>query len=127
MEYNICRKEIFMKCYVCNQECELSELSNIHGKYGTCDKCKHYEPPQKRKRMAITTYKLEHGCQNCGYNKCADALQLHHKDPKTKTDALSRMVMQGYSLDRIMQEANKCIVLCANCHAELHAQWRSTG
>jgi 5-methylcytosine-specific restriction endonuclease McrA len=60
-------------------------------------------------------------CQLCGYNKYIGALQFHHKDPKEKDFILSRRHM-GLGWDRIVKEVNKCMLLCANCHAEVHAK-----
>lgn len=63
----------------------------------------------------------EHGgkCEKCGYNKCESALQFHHLDPTKKEFGLS---VKGLSqdVDMLRKEAEKCILLCANCHAEEH-------
>ena len=55
-------------------------------------------------------------CQICGYNKCPAALQFHHKNPEEKEFSIS-----GYTinLNKLRDEAKKCILLCANCHAEV--------
>lgn len=58
-------------------------------------------------------------CQICGYNKCQRALSFHHLDPKNKefdlsTDGLTR------SWKRIEKEIQKCVLVCANCHMEIH-------
>ena len=61
-------------------------------------------------------------CQICGYDKCQNALHFHHIDPKTKkfaiSDALSK---KGYSDQEIQDEIKKCVLICANCHTEIHA------
>lgn len=58
-------------------------------------------------------------CQNCGYNKCKDALEFHHIDPLEKDFAIGS---KGYtrSWDRVKKELDKCILVCANCHREIH-------
>jgi len=56
------------------------------------------------------------GCQTCGYNKCMEALHFHHVDPKTKTIGVARLAV---GRARMKSEAEKCILLCANCHYEL--------
>lgn len=58
-------------------------------------------------------------CSNCGYNKCVAALDAHHIDPSNKSFALSHRGLTK-SWDRIKEEANKCRLLCANCHREEH-------
>lgn len=57
----------------------------------------------------------------CGYNKCADALHFHHKNPLEKTFELSH---KGITLswEKMKEEASKCLFLCANCHAEIHSK-----
>ena len=45
-------------------------------------------------------------------------LEFHHKDPNTKFKSVCHMVHQGYSLKRIMQEIEKCVLVCKKCHME---------
>lgn len=54
-------------------------------------------------------------CSNCSYNKCDSALQFHHIDPSNKEFEISE---SAYSLEKLKAEAKKCVLLCANCHAE---------
>jgi hypothetical protein len=56
----------------------------------------------------------------CGYAKSVVALQFHHVDPSAKRFALSREGVTR-SLARAREEAAKCVLLCANCHAEVEA------
>lgn len=63
-------------------------------------------------------------CRLCGYDRCAAALQFHHLDPSTKSHALSHQGVSR-SLARARAEAAKCILLCANCHAEVEAGFRT--
>lgn len=64
-------------------------------------------------------YKGSH-CELCGYNKCTDALEFHHLDPDQKDFSISD---RDIKLDwgKIKNELDKCILICANCHRELHA------
>jgi len=56
-------------------------------------------------------------CSICKYNKCLAALDFHHKNPKEK----KFMITSGtYSWKTIKKELNKCILICSNCHKELH-------
>src|SRR5215217_2519552 len=56
----------------------------------------------------------------CGYDTCCAALQFHHLDPRAKAFALSH---EGATrgIERARAEAMKCVLLCANCHAEVEA------
>jgi hypothetical protein len=56
----------------------------------------------------------------CGYSRCPAALQFHHRDPATKSFAVSRQGVTR-SLARARAEARKCVLLCANCHAEVES------
>ena len=56
----------------------------------------------------------------CGYDRCVEALEFHHLDSSRKDFGISG---QGYtrSWRRIREELDKCVLLCANCHREVHA------
>lgn len=72
----------------------------------------------KIKEMAI---KYKGGkCQICGYDKCKGALEFHHLDPEEKDFGISS---KGYTRawDTVKQELDKCIMVCANCHREIHS------
>jgi len=70
----------------------------------------------ERKRAAIE-YKSGK-CRKCGYSRCIAALAFHHRDPAEKEYQIATMF--AWSWERIVQELDKCDLLCANCHAELH-------
>jgi hypothetical protein len=72
----------------------------------------------RRFKLACVTYKGGK-CQKCEYNKCLGALDFHHIDPKEKDFGISKSGITKFS-DKIMLELDKCILLCANCHRELH-------
>ena len=59
------------------------------------------------------------GCAICGYNKCDAALDFHHVNSKDKTFPL---VVNSITRTNksIIDEINKCILLCRNCHMEIH-------
>lgn len=59
-------------------------------------------------------------CVRCGYDKCMNALVFHHRDPSTKLFSLSRADMTK-AQSVVEAEADKCDLVCANCHAEIHA------
>lgn len=58
-------------------------------------------------------------CQKCGYKKCNTALEFHHLDPSKKEFGLSGLSIK---FETIKPELDKCIMVCANCHRELHEQ-----
>lgn len=65
---------------------------------------------------------LNHGCLICGYKRCSQALEFHHMDSSLKTSEISTMVRYLASYEKIDAEIKKCVVLCSNCHRELHAK-----
>lgn len=84
-----------------------------------CRKCATDAVIRRRAKVKqILVNELGGKCFNCGYNKYIGALHFHHLNPETKEFAISA---KGFtrSLISLRKEAQKCIVLCANCHAEL--------
>jgi hypothetical protein len=59
-------------------------------------------------------------CQECGYSKSVQALEYHHILPETKLYEPSKIIKDGL-LDKILIELPKCILVCSNCHKEIHA------
>lgn len=69
--------------------------------------------------------KLKGGCCSvCGYKKSISALHFHHIDPLQKDFNVGG---SNYSFERLTLEVEKCILVCANCHIEIHEQIRKTG
>lgn len=76
----------------------------------------------RRKRILneIREYKGKHGCSCCSESEPV-CLEFHHTDPDGKDFNIADALKSGYSLDRIMTEIEKCIVVCSNCHKKIHA------
>jgi hypothetical protein len=72
----------------------------------------------------IQNMKNQLRCVNCGQRHPA-TLHFHHLNSEDKTFNISYAVNRGFSLDRIKKEIEKCIVLCANCHAIRHYNMRN--
>jgi len=80
---------------------------------------------RRRKKVRQMSLELAGGsCLLCGYNKCLDALEFHHREDQAKDFSISD---RGYSRSwsRVKTEIGKCALLCANCHREVHAGLRS--
>lgn len=88
-----------------------------------CSKC-NSEGVSNRRRRAIIQLKTEFGsrCKSCGYSSCLEALEFHHLDPSFKEHKLSDGITK--SIARMREEASKCVLLCANCHREVHSGYR---
>ena len=75
---------------------------------------------RRRKKLREMARDYKGGkCILCGYNKCQRALSFHHLNPKEKDfDLSSRGLTRSW--ERIKKEIDKCVLLCANCHMEVH-------
>jgi len=73
----------------------------------------------RRKKLKEEAIKISGGkCSVCGYDKCLSALEFHHNH-EDKEGHVSTFIKKG-SRQKVLKEAEKCIILCANCHRELH-------
>jgi hypothetical protein len=101
------------------------EYCKIHGytefKYSSkykikCIKCQSIRKSQRRNHHKQELLKIHGGkCSICSYDKCESALQFHHIDPSQKEFKIS---YSAPSFEKLVSEAKKCVLLCANCHAE---------
>lgn len=60
-------------------------------------------------------------CEICGYNKNIAAFDFHHRNPKEKEHQLDIRTLANSSMEWVLSEFNKCDLLCANCHREIHS------
>ena len=88
---------------------------------------KNYQRVKKHRKLNRTKLNEYKGksCERCSYDKSEAALEFHHIDPDKKKFTLSVNNMNR-SWESIKNEADKCWLLCANCHREYHAGlWNS--
>lgn len=57
-------------------------------------------------------------CEKCDYNKCEWALEFHHTNPEEKDFIIAKYATLSW--EKIKKELDKCIMVCANCHREIH-------
>ena len=128
------------KCNKCSTVKDLSEFSNNKtrkdGHQCQCKICmaannrRHYKRTKstymanKSKRMSETKqwfreYKQTLKCEKCNEDRWY-ILDFHHNDPETKELEVCNCVRNGWKIERITKEIEKCSVLCSNCHRELH-------
>ena len=86
------------------------------GHINTCPTCviDRQRKVREENELRVNDYKLKHGCEMCGYDHYAVALDFHHINPDDKHLPIARM--RNYSWARLKKEIDKCIVLCAICH-----------
>lgn len=104
----------------CHRHGETEFVLENRGAY-RCKRCRSESVSQWRQRLKQTLIAEAGGaCAICGYSRHPSALHFHHVDPATKEFALSQEGITR-SLERARAEARKCVLLCANCHAEVEA------
>lgn len=121
MEYNT-----IQQCDICKRNFEFVGRRNQRvrkhpelicgGSPHRCDSCQ-----SNKNRVSKKLKLIEYGggkCSICGYSKCPSALVFHHIDPSKKNFTISSYLT--CSIETIYEEINNCILLCANCHAEIH-------
>ena len=96
------------------------ELTGRQQKYCSI-KCKSNDAVtrHRRERKIKAVEYMGNSCYDCGYNRSYDALQFHHPDDN-KDFGISGSGMTR-SWEKTKAELEKCVMLCANCHAERHS------
>jgi hypothetical protein len=85
-----------------------------------CIKCSSEAVQRRRDKLKILAVAYKGGsCSLCGYNKCIRALEFHHTDPTQKDFGISAKGITR-SFEKMKVELDKCILVCANCHREIH-------
>lgn len=103
-------------------KCGENDKSKFYGKKKErCSACHNADVIKRaRDNKIYVTDKLGGKCSACGYDKCIQALEVHHLDPATK-DVNFRHI-RSWSKKKIDREIENCVLLCANCHREHHAK-----
>lgn len=99
---------------------------SIEGRgYYRCKQCRVAAVTRRRRRVkAVLVAEAGGHCALCDYDRCAAALAFHHLDPSLKSLHVSANG-RGVALETLRAEAAKCMLLCANCHAEVEAGFAS--
>jgi len=87
------------------------------------DRAKYLTEAVSRRRRKLKEMVVEYKggkCVLCGYNKYVGAFDLHHRSDSKKEFGLSTRGLTR-SWEKIKSEADKCILVCANCHREIHS------
>lgn len=79
-----------------------------------------YNAKLRKAAKAFLMLPANSACQNCGYNKCRECLAFHHINQLEKRFSISGTKLH-YKLLHLISEAKKCILICHNCHGEVHA------
>lgn len=112
-------------CRHCGKKKNIAEFANagtikgVKYKRNLCIPCysKSKKPRKAKLKKEYYEWKRQLSCVRCGYSDYR-ALQFHHKGDKEAE--ISKLLQRGFALDKIQKEAEKCEVLCANCHQIEH-------
>ena len=97
----------------CSRRCKNADTNRRHQSYLAQQK-------RGRERKAHLVHMKGGECQYCAYRLNLAALEFHHLSADEKDFQLDLRSLSNRSWSRILSEARKCILVCSNCHRELH-------
>jgi hypothetical protein len=97
----------------CSRKCKNADTNHRHQSYQ-----KQQERGRDRKLELIAL--LGGSCSRCGYRRNHAALEFHHVLPDSKSFDLSTRSLSNRTWESVLAESAKCLLVCSNCHAELH-------
>jgi predicted transcriptional regulator len=111
------------KCPKCKEVKSVENFYNRRNGKGNsvyCKKCSNKEVTNRQRKFKEKCVAYKGGkCEICGYNKCVGALDFHHQDRSEKDFGIAQKKTYKYD-SSIERELDKCMLLCSNCHRELH-------
>jgi predicted Zn-ribbon and HTH transcriptional regulator len=85
-----------------------------------CRRCRAEAVSRRRARVRdVLIAEAGGSCRLCGYDRHPGALQFHHRSPAEKSFTIRNGMTRA--MDELRAEAAKCVLVCANCHAEIEA------
>ena len=112
-------------CPRCKKNCIITEFYNRRGKEHSsvyCKICTNLQTIERQRNIKKLMVDYKGGkCQKCGYNKYIGALEFHHLNPEEKDFNLSELKIHSFN-QVIIDELDKCILVCSNCHREIHGE-----
>jgi hypothetical protein len=114
-------KKVCPKCSVDKFIGEYYERSGRPGQYNAyCKPCHNNARliSQQKRKNSFIIYKGG-CCQICNYDKYDGALAFHHLDPNEKEILPAKL--NNMTFEKAKPELDKCVLLCHNCHSEVHA------
>jgi DNA-directed RNA polymerase subunit RPC12/RpoP len=112
-------------CTKCGKNLPIEEFNWRNKTKGTrrseCKYChsQYMKKVYQKKKNDIQELKAKCACAKCGEQR-GYVLDFHHINPLEKENTVARMTSNNYTLEKVYEEIEKCIVLCANCHREFH-------
>lgn len=111
-------KNTYKTCLICNNK--FQPKTPAANQRLCCYNCMPEGEQYSRSDFLNLIKKLRGGkCEHCEYDKYLGALDFHHRDPSKKDFTIGD---KKYKLKDCIEETKKCILICSNCHRELHAK-----
>lgn len=112
--YRINREPNDCICSMCGRE---YRYKRSHGHtHNKCNSCWQKERRIKLKKRLVSCKGGK--CSICGYDKHIEILEFHHLEPSIKDLTIGSSWNRSFQI--LKEEADKCILVCANCHREIH-------
>lgn len=108
-------------CRYCGETDESMFMNAGNGRTSNvkCKSCHNQYTIERFRNNKLKAIEYKGGkCNTCGYDKCPGSLCFHHCDPECKDPNWKHM--RNWKFERIKSELDKCDLLCANCHGEIH-------
>ena len=112
-----------LKCKLCNKEFDIINHLALNRVY--CYECMPDGISRSKQLIQLRTAMkkqlvIEHGgkCVNCGYDNYFGSLEFHHINNNSKEFGIGTGCRD---YEKLFEESKKCVLLCSNCHRELHA------
>lgn len=113
----------FRFCPKCKKDVETDNFYQRRGKANSsvyCKSCTSIQTLERQRKLKQELVDYKGGsCVKCGYKKYIGALEFHHLDPTKKDFTIAHLKLTSFN-DEIKKELDKCILVCANCHREIH-------
>lgn len=126
IRFGLLKTKVIYRCS-CGQNDPSAFKSGIQYECKRCLNRRKRKKPSHREQNKLKAEMVVYkggGCQHvkngkkCGYNSCLAALDFHHVDPKSKDPKCKSM--WRWPLVRLKAELDKCVLVCKNCHMEIH-------
>jgi len=112
-------------CPRCKENVQIENFYNRRGKKFSsvyCKQCTSNQTLERQRKLKKQCVEYKGGkCVCCGYDKYNGALEFHHVDSSKKDFTIAYLKLYTFN-DEIKKELDKCVLVCSNCHREIHGK-----
>lgn len=117
----VSKTQVCTRCKNIKNIKDFTPLKQRHRLHYICKKCRNKVQKEHHKINKEKAINLKGGkCSICGYSKCRNALEFHHVNEKEYD--MSKLLKKSWKMnkEKILKELDKCMLVCSNCHREIH-------